>query len=98
MKSVRPLSTRMSIQQKPKERFHREPDGSWGWFVVFNSFICNMIVDGLQYTFSNCLMPILFTFNHSSLAEVALIGSLLSGFYNFSGEYHVFNLFFFFFF
>lgn len=63
----------------------RAPDGGWGWVVVACSFFCNMITDGIQYNFGNLLGPIRETFG-ASMAEVSLIGSLLSGFYNFVGE------------
>lgn len=64
----------------------RVVDSKYSWFVVLCSFFCNMIVDGMQYTFSNFLDPIMFTFNSTTMA-VSLIGSLMSGFYNFSGKF-----------
>lgn len=26
------------------------PDGGWGWVVMFASFLCNVIVDGVVFT------------------------------------------------
>ncbi|RWS05964.1 hypothetical protein B4U79_12272 [Dinothrombium tinctorium] len=56
------------------------PDGGYGWIIVLASFMCNVIVDGISYTFA------LF-FNHfvthfqASRGTTALIGSLLTGCY-----------------
>ena len=25
------------------------PDGGWGWVIVFASFMCNLIIDGIAY-------------------------------------------------
>ena len=63
----------------------RAPDGGWGWVAVACSFMCNMIIDGMQYNFGNLLDPIKNSFGVST-AVVSLIGSILSGFYNFSGK------------
>ncbi|KAK6641290.1 hypothetical protein RUM44_012999 [Polyplax serrata] len=82
--AVARLSRIPATDERGRKRKATEPDGSWGWFLVFNSFVCNMIVDGMQYTFANFLTPMALTFN-SPIPQVSLIGSLLSGFYNFSG-------------
>lgn len=34
------------------------PDGGWGWVVVFASFMCNLILDGIAYTFGVLLNPL----------------------------------------
>lgn len=62
------------------------PDGGWGWVVVFASFMCNLIVDGIIFSFGVFLEPIADTFSVNK-AEVALVGSLMSGFYLISGPF-----------
>lgn len=56
------------------------PDGGYGWVVVFASFMCNMIVDGIAYTFGVFLTPMV---NHygETQGKTAWVGSLLSGMY-----------------
>ena len=60
------------------------PDGGWGWVVVFASFMCNMIVDGIAYTFGIFLGKFADYFEESS-SKVAWAGSLLSGVYLMAG-------------
>lgn len=62
------------------------PDGGWGWVIVVSSFMCNMIVDGIIFSFSTFLSDISDTF-HVSEAHVTLVGSLMSGFYLISGPF-----------
>lgn len=63
------------------------PDGGYGWVIVLASFLCNLVVDGIAYTFG------LF-FNHfvthfgASKGKTALAGSLLSGCYMSAGMMH----------
>ncbi|CAH1176842.1 unnamed protein product [Phaedon cochleariae] len=60
------------------------PDGGWGWVVVAVAFVCNFIIDGTTYTFGIFLTDISKTFEvHPT--KVALVSSLLSGFYYFAG-------------
>ncbi|CAB3227060.1 unnamed protein product [Arctia plantaginis] len=56
------------------------PDGGYGWVVVFASFMCNMIVDGIAYTFG-IFLPELVTYFGEGKGTVAWVGSLLSGVY-----------------
>ncbi|XP_063534459.1 monocarboxylate transporter 12 isoform X6 [Cydia strobilella] len=56
------------------------PDGGYGWVVVFASFMCNLIVDGIAYTFG-IFLPELVTFFGEGKGTVAWVGSLLSGVY-----------------
>lgn len=62
------------------------PDGGWGWVVVFSSFMCNMIVDGIIFSFSTFLGDIISTFQVST-AEASLVSSLMSGFYLITGPF-----------
>lgn len=56
------------------------PDGGYGWVIVFASFMCNMIVDGIAYTFGVFLGEFVRTFNEGK-GKTAWVGSLLSGMY-----------------
>lgn len=62
------------------------PDGGWGWVVVAASFACNMVVDGIIFSFGMFIPKIASTFNSSS-AEITLVGSLMSGFYLMTGPF-----------
>ncbi|XP_043503784.1 monocarboxylate transporter 3 isoform X2 [Polistes fuscatus] len=56
------------------------PDGGYGWVVVFASFMCNMIVDGIAYTFGVFLGEFVKYFGEGK-GKTAWVGSLLSGMY-----------------
>ncbi|XP_054270039.1 monocarboxylate transporter 4 isoform X2 [Macrosteles quadrilineatus] len=56
------------------------PDGGYGWVIVFASFMCNMIVDGIAYTFGVFLGEYVKDFGEGK-GKTAWAGSLLSGMY-----------------
>ncbi|XP_053604996.1 monocarboxylate transporter 12 isoform X4 [Plodia interpunctella] len=56
------------------------PDGGYGWVVVFASFMCNLVVDGIAYTFG-IFLPELVVYFGVGKGTVAWVGSLLSGVY-----------------
>ncbi|KAH9413997.1 hypothetical protein DERP_012374 [Dermatophagoides pteronyssinus] len=56
------------------------PDGGYGWVVVMASFFCNLIVDGIAYTFG-LFFEIFVAHFGVSKSKVALCGSILNGFY-----------------
>lgn len=56
------------------------PDGGYGWVICFASFMCNMVVDGIAYTFGIFLTEFVDYFGEGK-AKVAWVGSLLSGVY-----------------
>lgn len=62
------------------------PDGGYGWVIVFASFMCNMIVDGIAYTFGVFLGEFV-TYYGEGKGKVAWVGSLLSGMYLSAGMY-----------
>lgn len=62
------------------------PDGGWGWVIVVASFMCNMIVDGIIFSFGTFLEYIADDFS-VTIAEVTLVGSLMSGFYLIAGPF-----------
>ncbi|KAK7869034.1 hypothetical protein R5R35_002982 [Gryllus longicercus] len=56
------------------------PDGGYGWVIVIASFLCNMIVDGIAYTFGVFLGEFVTYFGEGK-GKTAWVGSLLSGMY-----------------
>lgn len=62
------------------------PDGGYGWVVVFASFMCNMIVDGIAYTFGVFLGEFVKYFDEGK-GKTAWVGSLLSGMYLSAGKF-----------
>lgn len=64
------------------------PDGGWGWLVVIASFICNMIVDGVCFSFGIVSPEFQKTFgvNHE---KVGWVGSSLAGCYLLVGMYAI---------
>lgn len=62
------------------------PDGGWGWVVMIASFLCNTVVDGIVFSTGAFLKPIQEDFGVGT-AEVALVSSLLSGFYLLTGPF-----------
>lgn len=62
------------------------PDGGWGWVVVMASFLCNLVVDGIIFSFGTFLESIAEEYTVTK-ADVTLVGSLMSGFYLMSGPF-----------
>lgn len=62
------------------------PDGGWGWVVVIASFMCNLIVDGIIFSFGTFLDGIAEEYQVTK-ADVTLVGSLMSGFYLIVGPF-----------
>lgn len=60
-------------------------DGGYGWVIVLASFLCNMIVDGIAYSFGVFLDPFAKFYNESP-GNIAWVGSLLSGMYLTAGK------------
>lgn len=56
------------------------PDGGYGWVIVFASFMCNMIVDGIAYTFGIFLEEFVVYYGEPK-GKTAWVGSLLAGMY-----------------
>lgn len=62
------------------------PDGGWGWVVVFASFMCNVVVDGIIFSYCMFLSEIADEFGVTK-SQAALVGSMMSGFYLFVGPF-----------
>lgn len=60
------------------------PDGGWGWVIVAASFMCNLVVDGIIFSFGVFLVEIAESLQVSK-AQVSLVGALQSGFYLLTG-------------
>lgn len=75
-------ATKLSIDkialQEEEEVLPAPPDGGYGWVIVFASFMCNMVVDGIAYSFG-ILLPELIKEYGSTKSKTALVGSLLPG-------------------
>lgn len=68
-----------SVTSLPAE-LPQPPDGGYGWVIVFVSFLANMVVDGIAYSFS----PFLDVFSEAfeePKGKVAWVSSLLAGVY-----------------
>jgi len=54
------------------------PDGGWGWVVVMAGFLCNMVLDGIGYSFGILLNPLM---EHYGVGKglMSLVGSILTG-------------------
>ena len=61
------------------------PDGGWGWAVVVASLVCNIIVDGVCFSFGAMYVEFLEYFGESP-SKTALVGSLLPGMYLGAGK------------
>ena len=53
--------------------------------IVVASFFCNLVVDGIIFSFGMIMSHLVVHFDESR-SKVALVGSLLSGFYLLMGE------------
>ena len=64
----------------------RAPDGGWGWMIVFVSFLCSGVVDGMCSAFGVLLPDLVVHFQQPS-STVAVAGSMLAGGFLFYGAY-----------
>jgi len=54
------------------------PDGGWGWIIVAASFLCNMVLDGIGYSFGILLNPLMKHYGEGR-GTIAMVGSILTG-------------------
>ena len=64
------------------------PDGGWGWVVVFASLVCNIIVDGICFSFGMFFIELIDYYGESK-GKTAFVGSLIPGMYLGMGKYHL---------
>ncbi|XP_061189344.1 monocarboxylate transporter 4-like [Saccostrea echinata] len=75
----------IEIEPEPEPRAKsRCPDGGWGWVIVFGAFVCNVIVDGICFTFGIYVQDIIDYYGADDSKSV-LVGSLLVGCYLMAG-------------
>jgi len=65
-------------EEKEEDEEEDAPDGGWGWFVVLGSFLCNVVLDGIAYSFGVLLQPMQDDLQ-TSVGSVSLIGGVLAG-------------------
>lgn len=54
------------------------PDGGWGWVIVAASFLCNMVLDGIGYSFGILLDPLMTHYGEGK-GMISMVGSILAG-------------------
>ncbi|XP_048772237.1 monocarboxylate transporter 9-like [Ostrea edulis] len=75
----------IEIEPEPEPRAKsRCPDGGWGWVIVLGAFVCNVIVDGICFTFGIYVQDII-DFYGADESKSVLVGSLLVGCYLMAG-------------
>lgn len=75
----------IEIEPEPEPRAKsRCPDGGWGWVIVFGAFVCNVIVDGIVFTFGIYVQNII-DYYKADESKSVLVGSLLVGCYLLAG-------------
>lgn len=67
-------------EEIPKPRKPGEaPDGGWGWVVIIGSFLCNLFIEGLVFSFPY-LQEEVGEYYNVSLQSAGTVGTLLMGF------------------
>jgi hypothetical protein len=75
----------IEIEPEPEPRAKsRCPDGGWGWVIVLGAFVCNVIVDGICFTFGTYVDQII-DFYGADKSQSLLAKSLLVGCYLMAG-------------
>lgn len=75
-----------SEDAEPEAALVVPPDGGWGWVVVAASFVCNFLVDGIIFSGGLISDNIKDEFKVTE-GQVALVNSLLAGFYLLAGPF-----------
>ena len=69
---------RSDERKDEEEEDEVQEESWWGWLVVLASFLCNMVIDGMGYSFGVLLGPMRDEFD-SGVGKVAFVGSILTG-------------------
>jgi len=76
---IRKNDGQKSDAEEKEDGEHDEgPDGGWGWLVVLGSFLCNLVLDGIAYSFGILLKPMQDDLQ-TSVGSISLIGGVLAG-------------------
>lgn len=62
------------------------PDGGYGWVIMFAAFMCNVVVDGIIFTFGLVVTSLSESMD-VSVSTAAWVASLLTGFYLLAGPF-----------
>ena len=62
------------------------PDGGYGWVIMLASFVCNVIVDGVCFSFGIFYLEFLQHYGESK-SKTSIVGSVLNGMYLSMGKY-----------
>jgi hypothetical protein len=60
-------------------------DGGWGWIVAIATFLCNVIIDGVKYSFGIIFVELVNTFKGTK-SQTSWIMSIQIGVMLLSGE------------
>ena len=71
-------TTGENIDENESQTSEEEEESLYGWLVVGASFLCNMVIDGMGYSFGVMLQPLMHEF-HVGAGQVAFVGSILNG-------------------
>ena len=73
-------ATIITRQEEEDEGNDEVEETCYGWLVVVVSFLCNLVVDGMGYSFGVMLQPLMHEF-HVGAFWVSIAGSLQNGVY-----------------
>ena len=73
-----PILQSNSYKEENEEETNEHEEQCYGWIVVFASFLCNMVIDGIGYSFGILLDPLREEFK-AGAGSVAFVGSILAG-------------------
>jgi hypothetical protein len=61
------------LDQIEDDVYELQPDGGWGWIVVFSGFLCVFMIDGVGYSFGILLPYLMEDFeNHTCRSQFGL--------------------------
>lgn len=87
---TRSATIQVAIKEVDKKLLKRDPvrapDGGYGWVVVLASFFCNIIVDGVIFSFG-VFLPEISNDLQVSKGATSWVGSLQTGFYLIAGKF-----------
>nr|XP_023030049.1 monocarboxylate transporter 14-like isoform X2 [Leptinotarsa decemlineata] len=69
---------KLAAEQDPEDVIPGPPDGGYGWVVVLASFLCNLMVGGISYSFGICISDLVQYYGESK-GTTAWVGSALTG-------------------